>query len=379
MTIYSAVKMNKVTPTHPADDPPTRLGFVGDWLPRRGIQPKLLSSSAVVWVGNLECAFADTTGNSSAKAYPVVVPNTDFESATSWPFSALNLANNHSADAGKWALEKLACSIAEKTSIVPYGLVDRPYAELNVGGFQCAVLGCMERVYSRHRSFFPAESVEQAIRHIRPSMDYVFVTPHWGYEGELAGHPSPRQRNLARCWIEAGADGVFGHHSHTVQGCEWIHGKPVYYSLGNFSFDHAEGKEWPLTWVGLAVEWRPDRPTKVQHCFLFHHPTPVEESDEVRSQAEAYFRHVSEDLKKWNTLEWARAVGPYYIAKSDRSWRLRLSRSKSATTLLKCLVWNCLPKTLLMRFCRRLPPSEALMHVQHMEDCLIHAAKGQQK
>ena len=37
--------------------------------------------------------------------------------------------------------------------------------------------------------------------------------------------------------IDAGADCIIGHHTHTLQTIETYRGKTIYYSIGNFIFD----------------------------------------------------------------------------------------------------------------------------------------------
>jgi poly-gamma-glutamate synthesis protein (capsule biosynthesis protein) len=70
--------------------------------------------------------------------------------------------------------------------------------------------------------------------------DAVVVSLHWGTE--YASRPGARQRELAQAAVEAGADLVLGHHTHTLQGLEaFARGGAgralVAYSLGNFVFD----------------------------------------------------------------------------------------------------------------------------------------------
>ncbi len=74
------------------------------------------------------------------------------------------------------------------------------------------------------------------IRKLRPSVDHVVVIPHWGFEFV---HIPPFGCTLeGRAFVEAGADLVVGIHAHVVQGYErHLHGA-VFYSLGNFLFDH---------------------------------------------------------------------------------------------------------------------------------------------
>ncbi len=81
------------------------------------------------------------------------------------------------------------------------------------------------------------DEVERA----RRDADVVIVGIHWGVpaywlspsHGILAQYQQP----LGRALIDAGADVVCGHHSHSLHPIEVYRGKPIFYSLGNFLFD----------------------------------------------------------------------------------------------------------------------------------------------
>ncbi len=76
------------------------------------------------------------------------------------------------------------------------------------------------------------EDVEAA----RAQADVVLVSLHWGIHfvrASLADY----QREVARAVIAAGADAILGHHPHLLKGVEFIAGKPVFYSLGNFAIE----------------------------------------------------------------------------------------------------------------------------------------------
>ena len=45
--------------------------------------------------------------------------------------------------------------------------------------------------------------------------------------------PRPFEIGLAEAFIDAGADGVFGHHQHLLQPLGWYEGKPIAWGLGN--------------------------------------------------------------------------------------------------------------------------------------------------
>jgi poly-gamma-glutamate synthesis protein (capsule biosynthesis protein) len=64
--------------------------------------------------------------------------------------------------------------------------------------------------------------------------DLLAVLFHGG--DEWSSRPNRSVRELCRDLILAGADLVIGSHPHIVQGFEWVEGKPVFWSLGNFVF-----------------------------------------------------------------------------------------------------------------------------------------------
>lgn len=75
----------------------------------------------------------------------------------------------------------------------------------------------------------------QRIQEIESQCDYVVVFVHWGIERNAM--PEEYQRNLAKQYIDAGADLVVGNHSHVPQGIEYYKGVPIVYCLGNFIFN----------------------------------------------------------------------------------------------------------------------------------------------
>ncbi|MBQ3558528.1 MAG: CapA family protein [Agathobacter sp.] len=74
----------------------------------------------------------------------------------------------------------------------------------------------------------------QVIAEAKANSDYVIVSVHWGTEGTYKYNTS--QYNLAKGFVDAGADAVIGGHPHRLQGIEYIDNVPVCYSLGNFWF-----------------------------------------------------------------------------------------------------------------------------------------------
>ena len=303
--------------------------FVGDWAPveRRdyGFDGKLI-------VGNLECAFSDEDV-SNGKAYSSVLPTACIDNTVHAGFAALSVANNHVYDAGCKCFD-LALSELERRGVAYFGTRTKPYATLLDGGRKIAVIGCLEPCRSRGPEIFRQEDVVPLITRIRKDFDKVYIYPHWGKEGEYTRYPSPMQRKLARRWIGAGADGVFGNHSHIPQGMEQYKGSPIYYSIGNFDFPLGETDMVPASHDRMIVTVDSDGNTSQ----LFEPSTT--ESD--------FMEECSILNDKWNMWTWAKAVGPINLAKNTDSWKLRL-RKNFWKTLPKFIVWQFLPKTLLFR------------------------------
>jgi poly-gamma-glutamate capsule biosynthesis protein CapA/YwtB (metallophosphatase superfamily) len=221
-----------------------------------------LLDTADIRVGNLESLIA-TTGTPvpdkpfTFRAHPRTLP------LLKRHFDALALANNHSGDYGPLAFGEML-GLLERQGIAYFG-GGRTLAEahrpliVERKGLRIALLS--------YNEFFPRsfeadvdkpgiawsedEQVRLDIAAARSTYGADLVIPfmHWGWEHEpIAG---PRQRQLARLMIDAGADAVVGGHPHVTQDVEQYRGKPVFYSLGNFVFDSfsdtANNTGWLLT------------------------------------------------------------------------------------------------------------------------------------
>lgn len=205
-------------------------------------------ASADIRIGNLECVVA-TTGRAEPdkpytfRAHPRVLK------VLKRHFDAVGLANNHSGDFGPEAFAQML-GLLDKAGIQYFGGgldLASAHAPLIVErqGLRIALLAYNE-FFPRH---FEADADKPGIawsedEQVRLDIgrarsvhraDLVIPFMHWGWEDEP--HASARQRQLARLMIEAGADAVIGGHPHVTQDIEFIQGKPVIYSLGNFVFD----------------------------------------------------------------------------------------------------------------------------------------------
>lgn len=270
----------------PPPPPEVRLLFVGDvMLARRpgeavarGIDPFVDFASvfrgADLVVGNLECVIANG-GEKVPKAYNFLCHPRNVPLLARY-FHAVSVANNHSGDYGKAAFAEQLELLARGQ--VPYFGGGRSRAEahrplvLEKNGIRIAFLGYNEvelRSFeagpdSPGLAWSDDERVVADIAAARTQhrADLVVVYPHWGLEYQF--QPSERQRSLAKKMVAAGADLVVGAHPHVTQTVEYLNGRLVVYSLGNFVFDDfldvpADLNEPSRTsWV-LRVTMRKDR------------------------------------------------------------------------------------------------------------------------
>jgi poly-gamma-glutamate synthesis protein (capsule biosynthesis protein) len=70
---------------------------------------------------------------------------------------------------------------------------------------------------------------------------------------EREAYPENYQTTIAKNCFAAGADLIIGAHPHVLQGIEFMDGKPVFYSLGNYIFAQTIAKT-----ALVKVEVQPD-------------------------------------------------------------------------------------------------------------------------
>lgn len=81
--------------------------------------------------------------------------------------------------------------------------------------------------------------------------DYLIAYVHWGPEDETqyAEYQTEQGKKLFEC----GADIVVGGHPHVLQGIEYVDGRPIVYSMGDFWFNH-ETKYTGLLKLNITVD-----------------------------------------------------------------------------------------------------------------------------
>ena len=100
----------------------------------------------------------------------------------------------------------------------------------------------------------PMDSLLNRVARLRQtdSTAVIIVSLHWG--GEHTLKPVPRQRLEAHALIQAGADILVCHHTHTLQTIEEYHGHKIYYSIGNFIFDQQKPLNTKACMVSLHIK-----------------------------------------------------------------------------------------------------------------------------
>jgi len=203
-------------------------------------------SSADLVVGNLECPLVD-------HARPIPGKCT-MRGARGWAgvlkqagFRVLSLANNHAMDHGESGLFSTINAL-DAEGIIHVG-AGRDHAEAcaprfvqvdhrRVGFLARSSVVVSARTYAAPGvpgvAFLDVPETCRAIEECRTKCDIVVLLVHWGIEEYL--YPSPDQRREAALFAAAGADAIFGHHPHVMQGAEYIGRCPVLYSVGNFLF-----------------------------------------------------------------------------------------------------------------------------------------------
>lgn len=212
--------------------------------------------SADYAVVNLECAVVNDIHLKPISKAGVALKCTDkvLDFAKGLGFRACALANNHFADYGDTGVkESLAAlenrgidhvgagmNVHDAERVLYKTINDRNFAFINACEHEFTVAtetkaGCNPLNPLR---------LSYAIREAKAKADYVIMIIHGGHEEYQL--PSLRMQEAYRFFIDMGADVVVNHHQHCYSGYEIYQGKPIFYGLGNFSFDEngLRGMTW---------------------------------------------------------------------------------------------------------------------------------------
>ena len=160
-------------------------------------------------------------------------------------FTHLNLANNHANDYGVDARHHTEESL-RALGLVPYGPLESVVIQPVIHDGAMTLVGIVGfTTYPHAYNLLDLAESAGIVDSVRKLVDVLVVTFHGGSEGSAAvrtpkgpeflkKEPRGNLRKWARTVIDAGADAVVGHGPHVLRGVEFYHGKPIFYSLGNF-------------------------------------------------------------------------------------------------------------------------------------------------
>ena len=242
----------------------TTLIFTGDILLDRGVRQRIEHSgfhvlfndeklrktlkNADFIVGNLECP-ATKIKSPVFKRFIFRAEPEWLDSLKSYGFTHLNLANNHSIDQGRDALIDTKKNV-ERAGMTAIGagmnLNEASQPVLLTASPRNVWLLASQRLPFENFAYLPEkpcvsqepmDSLVARVNRLRRAdpQSCIVVSLHWGREHVLT--PSADQTRDAHRLINAGANALICHHSHTMQTIEHYRGGTIYYSIGNFIFD----------------------------------------------------------------------------------------------------------------------------------------------
>lgn len=217
------------------------------------LSPDLLEemNSANIMMLNNEFAYSTRGTKTPDKSYTFRANPDRVEILKEMGVDIVSLANNHALDYGPDALLDTFDTL-DNAGINYVGAgknLDRAKAPVyyTIGDKTIAFVAASRIVFAMDwyasedklgmiGTYDPALILE-SIKEAKENSDYVVMFVHWGVE--RTNYPVDYQKNLAKQYIDAGADAVIGCHPHVMQGMEFYKGKPIAYSLGNYWFNNS--------------------------------------------------------------------------------------------------------------------------------------------
>ncbi|MBO5556499.1 MAG: CapA family protein [Oscillospiraceae bacterium] len=180
-------------------------------------------------ISNLECTLSDNKLQSAEQFYfqsPSAYANILLEGGVDF----VTTANNHMMDFGQKGLDDTWATLEQYG--IPYGKEDQAQIVTTDSGLKIGV-------YCAYNKLHPdKDKAVAAVRQLKEDgAEYVICAFHWGVElVYLYEHLNPDQIEVAHACIDAGADLIYGTHTHNLQPLEEYNGGIILYSMGNWSF-----------------------------------------------------------------------------------------------------------------------------------------------
>lgn len=197
---------------------------------------------------NFECAVADASVSGITKCGPHLhCTDKAVRYLKECGFDCVTLANNHFRDYGDEGVKRTLIALEQQGIDYMGGGENLEEASKTlhktIDGKKAAFINVCENEFSiasESRGGSAPIDVVGVCHRIKEAKEqgaqHVIVIVHGGHEHWQ--YPSPRMKKWYRFFVENGADAVVNHHQHCYSGYEVYHGKPIFYGLGNFCFDH---------------------------------------------------------------------------------------------------------------------------------------------
>ena len=176
-------------------------------------------------ISNLECSFSDEKIYSGQTFY-FRAPTSYAQILIEGGVDFVTTANNHALDFGQAGI--LATQAALENYGIAYGSEDTYQVVTTEHGLRLGI-------YCAGNDMAPNKNKATAAIELlkAENVDYIICAFHWGQEmSPVTG----AQMDVGRACIDAGANLIFGCHTHCLQPIEEYNGGIILYSMGEFSF-----------------------------------------------------------------------------------------------------------------------------------------------
>lgn len=226
----------------------------------KDILPTLWSADLVLV--NLECALTrhatEWTDGEQRKAFYFRADPSAVEALTVAGIDVVSLANNHILDYGVEGMRETIATldragIAHAGAGADLATAERP-ARADADGLRVALVAGADHPEEWEASVdrpgihivrigqdAEFERITRSLAAAREAADFIVLSLHWG--PNMRERPSEDFRLFARAAVDAGADLVWGHSAHVVQGIEFHRGHPILYDTGELVDDYAVDPE----------------------------------------------------------------------------------------------------------------------------------------
>ena len=175
-------------------------------------------------------------------------------------FNAVTLANNHFSDFGhSGVLDTIEAIKNAQLDYVGGGINKEDASKIlykQIDYFNIAFINICENEFTiateNEGGANPLNPVINyyQIAEAHKNADFVIVIIHGGPEHYQL--PTPRMKETYKFFIDSGADVIINHHQHCYSGYEIYRNKPIFYGIGNFSFD-SKTKQKDIWYEGFVV------------------------------------------------------------------------------------------------------------------------------